>query len=85
MQCVKPLSFGIAAGIVVSAYMLILGMLSMLFGIGTELIQTMSTFYIGYGNSLVGILIGVGWGFLEGFICGYLIILICIKLNRKGA
>jgi hypothetical protein len=64
--------------------MFILGAVAMFSGIGKELVLTMSTFYIGYGTTLLGLLIGIGWGFLEGFFCGYLIIWICMKLNGRG-
>ncbi len=83
MQCVRPLSFGIATGVVVALFMLIVGLLAMAFGIGTGLVETLSTFYLGYGITITGLIIGVGWGFAEGFVCGYLIIWICMRLNGR--
>lgn len=81
MQCTKPLSFGIAAGIVVGAFMLLLGFVAGTFGKGIELVNALASFYIGYGTGIVGLLIGFGWGFAEGFVCGYMIIWICMKIN----
>ena len=53
-----------------------------IFGWGTGWVKGLSSLYLGYGASLLGILIGAGWVFLDDFIGGVLIAWIYNRVNR---
>ncbi len=63
---------GISFGIVWALTMLVMGWTSM-WGWGTQLVNTMSSVYIGYVPSFGGAIVGAIWGFADGFIGGALI------------
>ena len=74
---VKGLALGF--GILLSLYVFLIGMASML-GWGTEFVEVFSSLYIGFGPSFLGSLIGAAWGFVDGVIGGAIIALIYNKI-----
>jgi hypothetical protein len=44
-----------------------------LMGSGGETISKLHAFYFGYSFSFVGGIVGLFWGFIDGFICGVVI------------
>ncbi len=64
---VKAMAF--AMGIVWALAILITGVAAM-YGWGGMFVEVMSSLYKGYTASVKGALIGGGWAFVDGFICG---------------
>lgn len=64
------LAMGLAAGIMLAVFMLFLGILSGVFGIGTPLVELYASFYVGFANNVLGMIIGTLWGFVYGFLMG---------------
>lgn len=62
-------AIALSLGIVVGAYIFILGILAS-FGWGTEIVRIISSGYIGYGPTVLGALIGGVYGFIDGAIGG---------------
>lgn len=52
---------------------LVLGVLAHLFGWGADMVVLISTMYIGYAATAKGILFGVLWALLDGFVWGLLV------------
>jgi len=75
---IKPLA--LTLGTIIGAYIFLLGMAAML-GWGEELVRIIGTFYIGYGPTFLGALIGGVYGFIDGAIAGALIAFIYNKLQ----
>ena len=65
-------AFGLAAGILWGAGVLLATILAMIVG-GGEHLALLSKFYIGYNVSSVGAVAGLVWGFVDGFIGGWLL------------
>ena len=65
---IKAVPFGIAFGAVYAAVFFLYGILGALFGWGTSLAEIIGTFYVGFGPTLGGALIGAVWGFIVGFV-----------------
>ena len=72
MNRCQPLALGIAIAVLWAFSVLCLGIFAM-FGWGTALVETLASFYIGYGASIVGAIIGAIWAFLDGFVAGVVI------------
>ncbi|MBT8386381.1 MAG: bacteriophage holin [Ignavibacteria bacterium] len=47
-----------------------------------EIISNLSAFYIGYSYSWGGVVIGLLWGFVDGFICGAIFAWLYNKLTK---
>ena len=60
--------FGIAFGIVYALVFFLFGIVATLFGWGTEMAGLIGDFYVGFGPTLLGAVIGAVWGFAVGFI-----------------
>jgi hypothetical protein len=71
MRCAEwnPLAFGLSLGIVYAAGIFILG-LAAANGRGTEIVSLMADFYVGFGPSFNGAILGAISAFVEGFIGG---------------
>lgn len=67
------LKFGMAFGASFGLGMLFLGIVSTYFNWGTAMVPFLSSVYIGYKSSLLGSLLGLVWGCIDGFIGGVLI------------
>src|SRR3990167_9219460 len=70
-----PVSLGIAIGLTCGLFMIAYAWIAWIWGFGLVIIEQYAAFYVGYGASLWGGLIGGLWGFFIGFIFGALIAL----------
>ena len=59
--------FGIAFGMVYAVVFFLWGLLAALFGWGGAMAEMIGSFYLGFGPTLGGALIGALWGFAVGF------------------
>ncbi len=57
-----PLKFGLAFGIIYAVLFLVYGLAAAFFGVGVEMIEMISDFYVGFGPTVIGALIGAVWG-----------------------
>ena len=64
---IQVAQFGIAFGIIYAVVFFLYGLLAALFGWGTAFAEMVGSFYIGFGPTLGGALIGAVWGFVIGF------------------
>ena len=76
-----PKKFGLSLGLVCGIYMVLLGLISGLFGWGAAIVRLIGSMYIGYDSSLKGLLIGFVWSFIDCFIAGYIFALIYNKIG----
>ena len=74
-------NFGLAAGILWSLSMLIMTLINLWTGYGTQFLDLMVSIYPGDAISYVGSLIGLVYGFFDGFIGGFLLNWIYNKLQ----
>jgi len=72
MTKLQPLALGVAFGVLWAFYVVCAGIMAM-FGWGAGLVSALASFYIGYGASIVGALIGGVWAFIDGFVAGAII------------
>lgn len=63
-------SLGIALGLTSVLGVVVLGLASMVFGVGAEMVAMLSTLYLGYDMSIQGIVVGAIWAFIDGLIMG---------------
>ncbi|MCR4328468.1 MAG: bacteriophage holin [Patescibacteria group bacterium] len=73
--------FGLAAGILWGAAMLVFTLISIATGYADEFMSLMANVYPGYTVSVEGSVIGLIYGFLDGFIGCYLFAAIYNKLH----
>jgi hypothetical protein len=81
MNRLSPNALGVAIGILWAAYVLFCGITAM-FGWGVELVDVISSLYIGYGPDVPGAIIGTVWGFVDGYIAGFVIAWIYNRLAK---
>jgi hypothetical protein len=72
MNKCQPSTLGIAIGVVWAFYVSCAGILAM-FGWGTAAVETLGSFYLGYGPSVTGAIIGAIWAFVDGLVAGVII------------
>jgi len=72
MNKLQPLPLGIACGVLWAFYVSFAGLFAM-FGWGVALVDALGSFYIGYGASIVGAIIGAIWAFVDGLVAGVII------------
>ena len=60
--------FGLAFGIVYAVVFFLYGALAALFGWGGTMAEMIGSFYVGFGPTLGGALVGALWGFAVGFV-----------------
>lgn len=77
----NPVKLGISGGIVWGAYMFILTVLAHYTGYSTKFLELMVDMYPGYTISHWGTLVGLFYGFIDGFIGLFLLAWIYNKLN----
>ena len=65
---IEALPFGIAFGIVYAVVFFLYGILAALFGWGAAFAEMIGSFYVGFGPTIGGALIGTVWGFVVGFV-----------------
>ena len=68
MVKLHPSKFGLAFGIVYAVVFFLYGALAALFGWGSAMAEMIGSFYVGFGPTLGGAVIGALWGFAVGFI-----------------
>ena len=68
----NPRALAITAGIFWGVVVMLATWWVMLFDTGGQTIRLLQNFYIGYSVSIVGSLLGLVWGFVDGLICGYI-------------
>ena len=66
----KPVPFGLAAGILWGLAILIIGLASAVTGYGGRFIDVVGSFYLGYVATIPGSIIGGIWGFFDALIAG---------------
>jgi hypothetical protein len=64
----KPLPLGIAAGIAYGLCIFLLGLMATFSGMGTALVETLGTGYVGYAPTVVGSIIGFIWAFIDALV-----------------
>ncbi len=80
----NPMRLGLAGGIVWGVSLLILTLLSVWTGYSTEFLNLINSIYPGYQISVVGGMIGLGYGFLDGFVGLYIFAWLYNWLDRKS-
>ena len=68
----QPLALGIAVGLVWAFGVFFAGIFAM-FHWGNAFVETIASFYLGYGASIPGAIIGALWAVIDGFCAGYVI------------
>lgn len=84
MGKINVLHLGAAVGITGALYALFLGLISMWWNWGSDLVFTLGSYYIGYAPTLAGTLVGTLWLLVDGFIAGVLIAFIYNKFQSRG-
>ncbi|MDE1970609.1 MAG: bacteriophage holin [Patescibacteria group bacterium] len=72
MNTCSPKALGVALGVLWALYVFFAGIFAM-YGWGSALVALLSSFYLGYGASFAGALIGAVWAFVDGFVAGAII------------
>lgn len=69
----NPKKLGCAGGILGGLTMLIITILALAIGYGTDWLHMVGGFYPGYTISLFGTVVGTVYGFIQGFVFFYLL------------
>lgn len=77
-----PVNLGLALGISLAIFILFLGVTANAFDWGSEIVEVIGTFYLGYSTSIGGSILGAIWGFIDGFIGGFAIAYIYNTLQK---
>jgi len=77
-------AFGLAAGILWGAAVLICTVWVLIVG-GGEHLGLLHTFYFGYSVSPLGAVVGLIWGFVDGFIGGWLFAWLYNRLSARSS
>ena len=72
---------GIAVGLVWAFGVFFAGIFAM-FHWGNAFVETIALFYLGYGASILGAIIGALWAVIDGFCAGYVIAWIYNKVAK---
>jgi hypothetical protein len=72
MNKLQPLALGIAFGVIWAIGIFFAGVFAM-FNWGNAFVDVLASFYLGYGASIVGAIIGALWAVVDGFCAGYAI------------
>ena len=80
----RPKRIGLTLGLIGSFYVLLLSICAALFGWGLPLIRIIGSLYRGYDVTPFGVMIGMLWAFIDGYIAGYLFVYIYELLGEKG-
>ena len=81
MNKCQPLALGIAIAVLWAVSVFLAGIFAM-FGWGVAFVQVLASFYLGYGASIIGAIIGGLWAAIDGFIAGFLIAWIYNKVAK---
>jgi len=80
-KSLDPQRVGLTLAIMTAFGILFLGLLSKFLGWASPIVRLIESLYIGYTDTCKGIFIGMIWGFLDGFVGGYLFAWIYNKLG----
>ena len=72
MNRFSPKACGLAFGILWAGGTVLMGLTAMVCSWAQPFVDVVSVMYVGYSASIVGILIGGVWGFVDAFIGGFL-------------
>lgn len=72
MNKLQPVPLGVAIGVLSAAYIFLAAIFAM-FGWGVPVVDLIGSFYIGYGPTIFGAIIGAIWAFVDGLVCGAVI------------
>ena len=82
-QRLGVVALGLAIGIAWGAGMFVLGVTAWALDWGKELVEPISSLYIGYGPTPLGSAVGAAWGFIDGFIGGAVVALLYNYFARE--
>ncbi|MBN1870681.1 MAG: bacteriophage holin [Candidatus Omnitrophica bacterium] len=71
MNKLSPRACGLAFGILWSAGVMMMGLVSIVSPWARPFVNVLSVMYVGYSSSVSGIFIGILWGFVDAFIGGW--------------
>lgn len=80
---IKPLAFGIAAGIVWGLCVFFVGLMAAYANMAVALVDTLGSAYPGYAPTLAGSVIGFVWAFIDAFILAFVAAWIYNLLVKK--
>jgi len=66
----NAVSFGLALAVLWALVVLVMGITAMTIGYGASFVGIVGQFYIGYSASVLGIIIGIVWAFIDAFLGG---------------
>ena len=69
----RPMSLGLAGGVLWGASMFLMTYLAMWCNYGMAWMVMMGDLYPGYSISMMGSFVGLFWGFIDGFIALYIL------------
>ena len=80
------ISFGLAVGVTFAVITVVLGLFATFLGWGLLAVSALSSIFVGYGPTIVGIISGGVWAFVTGYIIGLMIAYLYNRflLRRRG-
>lgn len=72
MNKLQPVPLGVAVGVLWAAYIFLAAIFAM-FDWGVAMVDMIGSFYIGYGPSILGAIIGAIWAFVDGLVAGVVV------------
>ncbi|UTC24433.1 bacteriophage holin [Candidatus Comchoanobacter bicostacola] len=84
-QKISPLAFGLSFGILWAIGLVIISILALYTGFAMSMVNVFSTLYLGYELTILGVIIGTLWAFVDAFIGGFLVAYLynlCLKCIR---
>jgi len=80
------ISFGLAVGVTFAVITVVLGLFATFLGWGLLAVSALSSIFVGYGPTIVGIISGGVWAFVSGYIIGLMIAYLYNRflLRRRG-
>ncbi len=82
MNRLDPKAFGLALGILWSAGVIFMGFTALVCPWAQPFVDFVSVMYVGYSATIIGVLIGAIWGFIDAFIGGVLLAWLYNKLLK---
>ncbi|MFA4890114.1 MAG: bacteriophage holin [Candidatus Paceibacterota bacterium] len=78
-------ALGLAIGIISALCMFLIALTAKYLNWGVGSVMIASDFYIGYGASILGGIIGAVWGFVDGYIFGFAVAWLYNLLSKKSS
>ena len=72
--CLSPIGFGLALAILWTLSVVFLGITAMVHGYGAGFVSGLSTLYIGFSATWMGLVKGALWAFFDAFFSGFVLI-----------